>query len=282
MVTPKEVLADYWLGKEIGRGARSVIYAVRRRRDGLRFAVKYIHVRKPDDMRVVRHLENEFRVLTKLHERPTEAAKIIVRPVEFKKVRRLFKTLAAYLVMEYLDGRSLARHRDYELGDTIRIFLQVCQALEHIHSVGFVHADLKPENILVNEDLSVRLIDFGFAAPVGQKLRGFKGTWGYVAPEQAGGRITERTDVFNLGAALYWVLTGEKVPSLVPHKGDSRGFVPDEKVELIPPSRIKPEIPSELSDLVLRCCSLEEHRRPDVTKVKHTLNAMLLRMEMTR
>ena len=281
MLTPKEILTDYWLGKEIGRGARSIIYSVKRRRDGKPFAVKFIQVRTPDDMRIVKHLENEFQVLSRLHEKQTEGSRIIVQPVEFKKARKHFKTLAAYLVMEHVTGRSLAGHRDYALEDTMRIFLQVCRALEHLHSVGFVHADLKPDNILVDEGLAVRLIDFGFAAPVGQKLSGFKGTWGYVAPEQAGGRISEKTDVFNLGAALYWVLTGEKVPSLVPHKGDSKGFVPDEKIELTPPSKIRPEIPAELSDLVVRCCSLDEHGRPDVTQVGRFLNDMLLRMEMT-
>jgi len=280
MVDPKEILKDYWLGKQIGKGARSAIYAVKRRRDGKPFAVKFVQVRSEDDLRIVSHLENEFRVLTTLHERPSEATAIIVRPEEFKKVRRFFKTLAAYLVMDYLRGRSLAAYWDYSLEDTMRIFSQVCTALLHIHALGFVHADFKPDNILVDKDLSVKLIDFGFAAPIGTRLSGFKGTWGYVAPEQAGGRLSERTDVFNLGAAMYWGFTGEKVPSIAPHESESMGFVPDERIELTPPSQTNPQIPAELSDLILQCCSLDEHKRPGVKKVKQVLDDMLLRMEM--
>jgi serine/threonine-protein kinase len=141
-----------------------------------------------------------------------------------------------------------------------------------------VHADLKPHNIMVDDELSIKLIDFGFAAPIGQSLKGSKGTFGYLAPEQAAGRLGERTDVFNLGAALYEVLTGENVPSIMPGSHEAGGFVPDQQVKLTPLYRLNPNVPKELSDVVLRCCSLEEHKRPTAREVKQYLHGLQLRM----
>lgn len=281
MVSPKEVLKDYWLGKRIGRGARSDIYAVKRRRDGKPFAVKFVQVRQADDKRIVGHLENEYDVLSDIHESVPQAGESIVRPVEFQKLRKLFKIQAAYLVMEHLKGTSLARNVDYPMDDLMRIFHGVCRALHYVHRAGYVHADLKPDNILVNDELHVKLIDFGFATEMGTKLKGFKGTWGYVAPEQAGGTLTERTDVFNLGAAMYWAFTGEKVPSITPHATEAGGFVPDDRVQLTAPKKIDTSIPQELSDLILQCCEFDVHERPDLKDVKNTLNDTLLRIEMT-
>ena len=272
---------DYWIGRELGTGARSTVYAVKRKTDGKVFAAKYVPVRAAEDLRIVKHLENEHRVLRQVHETPGDGASLIVAPVEFKKVRRLFRIAAAYLVMEYVEGFSLAGHRDFNIKQTLRILQQVCQAMVHVHKAGYVHADFKPDNIMVDGEQKVKLIDFGFAAPIGRKLSGFKGTWGYVAPEQLGGVITDRTDVFNLGAAMYWVLTGRKMPAMMPQEHESRGFLPDETVELVPPSILNEDVPQELSDMVVRCCSLREHLRPTVSQVEAFLKNLLLRMEIT-
>lgn len=181
--------------------------------------------------------------------------------------------------MERAVGRSLFDHRDYDLKSVLTIFRQVCLALEHVHRVGYVHADLKPQQILVDQDLKVTLIDFGFAAPVGMELSSYKGTFGYLAPEQAGGRLTEQTDVFNLGAALYWVLTGQNVPSIMPGEHEAMGFVPTERVNMTPPSRLNPKVPGELSEMVLRCCLPNEHERPTVKQLKQYLHGLQLRLE---
>jgi len=274
-----DVLADYEIGELLGVGARSHIYAVRRRGDSAKLAVKFIQVNGTNDLRVIGHLENEFAVLQKLHSTSDQATTKIVRPVEFRKVRRFLRVKAAYLLMERAEGRSLDEHSDYDLGQVLRIFRQVCFALEHIHRCGYVHADLKPQNIMVDDDCGVKLIDFGFAAPIGLELTGNKGTFGYLAPEQAAGRLGERTDVFNLGAALYRVLTGVNVPSIMPGDHEVAGFVPANGVKLTPLFQINPDVPRELSDMVLRCCSSEGHKRPTATQLKQYLHGLQLRLE---
>ena len=272
-------LQDYWVTDLLGTGARSEIFEIKRRDDGHVFAVKYISANDDEDFRVIGHLENEYKVLSELHDTPGEGAEHIVRPHEFQKVKRFFRVKAAYLIMDKVEGPTLAEDYDYELDEILTIFRQICAGLEHIHKTGYVHADLKPHNILIDDDLHTTLIDFGFAAPVGEMLESFKGTFGYVAPEQAGGRITEKTDVFNLGAALYWVLTGQNLPSIMPGDHESHGFVPDERVTIPPPSRVNPEVPEELAQMVVQCCSFKEYKRPTVHRLRQYLHGLQLRLE---
>ena len=124
------------------------------------------------------------------------------------------------------------------------------------------------------------MIDFGFTLPIGTQLRGYKGTWGYLAPEQAGGKLSLCTDVFNLGAVMYQVFTGHKLPSIVPNGSEQIGFVPSDELALTPPVRLRPDLPTDLSDLILRCCALHEHERPTVEEVRRFLEDMQLRIEL--
>ncbi len=275
----QNVLKDYWIGPQLGTGARSVVFEVKSKEDGRTLAVKFVAGESEDDLRVIGHLENEYRVLKDIHSTPGDGSSVIVKPIEFKKVKRFFKVRGAYLVMERAQGRSLFDYGEYSIPDVLTIFRQTCLGLEHMHKVGYVHADLKPQNILVDGDLNVKLIDFGFAAKIGQQLKNFKGTFGYLAPEQAGGRLTEKTDVFNLGAALYRVLTGENVPSIMPGQSETRGFVPDQQIRISSLHRINPDVPEELSEIVIKCISAREHERPTVTQLKRYLHGLQLRLD---
>jgi serine/threonine protein kinase len=273
-------LKDCWVGKRLGTGARSEIYEVKRRTDGRVMAAKFVQVRGPEDLRVVGHLENEYTVLNAIQEARTSGVAIAVRVEGFQKIKRFFKVQAAYLLMERLTGAAMAGKRDYDLDSILTIFRQVCLGIENTHEAGYVHADLKPENILVGEHLDVKIIDFGFAAPIGTQLAGAKGTFGYLAPEQAGGRLTQKTDVFNLGAALYWVLTGQNLPSISPGQHEAGGFIPSDQVIITPPSRINQDVPDELSNMVLRCCMARPEDRPTVRELKQYLHGLQLRVEM--
>ncbi len=215
MLELQDVLRGYVVGERIGKGAKSRIYEVTRRKDGRRFAVKFVLVRSKADLNVVRHLENECRVLRTLHKKGG-GLDAVVRPVEFQQVRQFFRLRGAYLILERVWGRSLAEFSQYSLPQGVEIFHQVSEALDSIHARGFVYADLKPHHILLDGNLRVKLIDFGFSAPIGSRLNGLKGTWGYLAPEQAGGELDSQTDVFNLGAVMYWFFTGQNIPSIVP------------------------------------------------------------------
>ncbi len=131
-----------------------------------------------------------------------------------------------YLVMDYLDGRSLASV--IEQGGflaparALPIFIQVCEALNHAHKRGVVHRDLKPSNIMLvetdDEADSVRLLDFGLAKLLAQpgkllqRLSSTNDTFGsplYMSPEHCmGHELDGRADLYALGCVMYETLTG--------------------------------------------------------------------------
>lgn len=126
-----------------------------------------------------------------------------------------------YLVMEYVDGRTLHRYcRDLKPGLAARILLfqQVCDAVQAAHRHLIVHCDIKPGNVLVREDGSPVLLDFGIARALdGSGDAGGFCTPGYASPElQAGGVISTASDIYSLGVLLAELLSGTKVPRAAP------------------------------------------------------------------
>ncbi len=130
----------------------------------------------------------------------------------------------AYIVMEYVSGRSLRdliSSRALTSERIIDICRQICDALVEAHSRKIIHRDIKPENILVNEREQVKLLDFGLAKPLDAlsiedpgalPLTGagvIVGTLAYMSPEQLrGDPLDERTDIFSFGILLYRMITG--------------------------------------------------------------------------
>jgi serine/threonine-protein kinase len=279
MAEPRVVLENYVVGEPIGRGARSVIHDVTRVGGGEHFAAKFVRIRRHADRQVMAFLENEHRVLSLLHADGRGPAEI-VRPIEFVKVRKFLRVRSACLVLERVWGTSLQDRTDYPPVDLLHIIEEVCRTLEYIHSRGIVHADIKPDNILVTSSLRVKLIDFGFAAREGAELRSLlKGTWGFLAPEQAGGVLTPKTDVYNLGATMYWAFTGESLPAIMPD-GKGGGFLPTKVRLMTPPRQINPHLPRDLSDLIMRCCATEPEDRPSMREVRNRVRDAALRIEM--
>jgi tetratricopeptide (TPR) repeat protein len=121
-----------------------------------------------------------------------------------------------YLVMEYIEGQLWDRYcadRRLPVEARIRLFLQVCEAVEFAHRNLIVHGDLKPANILVTADGTVKLLDFGTAKlvhdPEGRVTQFASLTPRYASPEQIRGeRVNTLSDVFSLGVILYESLTG--------------------------------------------------------------------------
>jgi len=131
---------------------------------------------------------------------------------------------APYFVIELIEGESIDRYCDHhKLGtnDRLKLFLQVCSAVQFAHQRLIVHRDIKPSNILVTAEGTPKLPDFGIAKileadaidEIQPTLTVFRMlTPGYASPEQIKGEtITTASDVYSLGVALYELLTGRSL-----------------------------------------------------------------------
>lgn len=108
-----------------------------------------------------------------------------------------------FYVMSLIDGRTLAGHLETvpDLPDRLRLFDRLCDTMAFAHARGIVHRDLTPTNVMIGRFGEVRVLDWGLAARAGQAAVA-GGTSGYMAPEQRGGAVDPRGDVFSLGALL--------------------------------------------------------------------------------
>ncbi len=251
-------LPGYEFTERIGRGAGADILLAVQIATGRRVAVKHVVRRTPEDDRFIAQAENEFAVARRVeHE-------YLRRCYDLVRVRKWLKTRELFLVMEYVEGERLEDHRPSHLSRIIDVFLKVAAGLHALHGMGFAHADMKPNNILLTRDGGLKIIDFGQSCPLGHAKQRVQGTPDYMAPEQVyRNEIDQRTDVFNLGATLYWVLTGKwfrTVMSLVPT--GSKKIALESNRGNAPPHELNPRIPLPLSRLTLECCAAEKAQRP--------------------
>ena len=169
-----------------------------------------------------------------------------------------------WFVMEYVEGVPLTEYcarQACSIEVRLRLFRDVCEAVQHAHLHAVIHRDLKPSNILVRADGDVRLLDFGIAkqldrfdAPVDQTRTGLRlMTPAYAAPEQIRGeRVGIYTDVYSLGVVLY-----ELLPGRLPF--DVTGMTPGEAERMLlekepeKPSAIAPKGEASWSDLDVLC-----------------------------
>ena len=171
----------------------------------------------------------------------------------------------AYLVMEYVPGRTLSQalhDRPLRLADSLRLVEQVAEGLAAVHACGLLHRDVKPSNILIGDDGLPKLIDLGLASPLASDaLREISGTFPYMSPEQARGqveRINARSDVFGLGAVLYELLTGRP-----PYRGRNLDDIWDQAREgrVTAPRELKRSISRSLERVCMKALAADPTRR---------------------
>ena len=165
----------------------------------------------------------------------------------------------AYIVMEFLDGESLnicMQNEHISIDQSIDIVLKICSALKDIHKVGIVHRDISPDNIFICKDGKVKLIDFGAArfSSSEEKQRTIILKPGFAPPEQYESVSVQGawTDIYALGATLYYLLTGVK-----PEESTNRRI----KDEIAPPHVLNPEISENVSNAVMKAMALDRHLR---------------------
>lgn len=203
-------IGPYHVVREIGRGGMGVVFEAVRDDDQYRKRVALkVAARAAYSTEFLQRFRHERQILAQL-EHPNIARLLDGGTTEDD---------IPYFAMEYVEGAPIHTYactQNLPVAARLRLFLQVCGAVEYAHQNLVIHRDLKPGNILVAEG-SVRLLDFGIAKLTGAADEGGTHTGfapvtpGYCSPEQLGGRpVTTRTDVYSLGLVLFELLTGER------------------------------------------------------------------------
>src|SRR5262245_32071166 len=194
-----------------------------------------------------------------------------------------FDSGAPYIVMEYLQGESLAamlrRRGPLRVSDAVDYILQAIEGLAEAHAHGIVHRDLKPDNLFVHRrndgGTVLKVLDFGISKislhGVSTRTGDIMGSPAYMAPEQMESTrsVDQRADVWSLGVVLYQLLAGR-----APFHGDNLPLLCMHVVndDPEPMSAVRGDLPDGLEDVVMRCLQKEpDQRYPDVGELARAL-----------
>jgi len=247
-------VGGFTIVKRIGTGARSTIYLAIDEQNKTNVALKRVIFERRQDSRIFEQVETEYKIARRI-DHP-----YVRKCYKLKKIRSMLKVKEILLSMELFDGQSLEDSPSLSLVDVLLVFRMVASGLHAMHQQGLAHCDIKPNNILINKAGSIKIIDFGQSCKIGTIKQRIQGTPDYIAPEQVERKpLGPKTDVFNLGATMYWALTGHNVPTLIP-KTDDLGLTPPEPCP--PPHKLRRKVPPGISNLVMDCVKEDPTQRP--------------------
>jgi serine/threonine-protein kinase len=267
-VRPQLDAMNYRVINTLGTGAGSTILLISdKKAGGHRYALKIVKRQSPADDIYIAQARIEYEVAQRLRH-PN-----ILKIYDCRTKRAWFRITSVELLMEYVNGRTLDELEEPRLGKLVLIFNQAAAAVAHMHRRGVYHGDLKPSNIMLAQTGRVKLIDFGTAWIRGQEKNRVQGTPQYIAPEQVSAKIVDqRTDIYNFGATMYRMFTGQFANRKIPKSGETPG---QQKLLLTAPIKLNPRIPRTLNETIMACLEpCPESRPADMHEVKHQLVAV--------
>jgi len=254
----------------LGSGGFASVYAAEDPDLGRQVAIKLLH----------EHLARDSSFMARFHAEAQISARL--RHPNIVTIYEVGHTTTGqpYLVMELLDGRTLAaliaERGPLPLAEVAPLVTQLASALDYLHAQQLVHRDLKLSNIIVNAAGQLTLMDFGIARPLadaaglttgGQAL----GTPSYMAPEQFQGVTTAASDLYAMGVLLYELLAGRP-----PFRGPTGAVMHAQLYEAPPPlDQLRPDLPAAVVQAVHRALDKDPTARPaQATTLAHALQSV--------
>jgi len=246
----------YQVIEELGKGGMGKIYRALDKKLNEEVALKLIKPEIAADKKTLERFQNELR---------------LARKISHVYVGRMYELMEEkgthFITMEYVPGEDLKsfirRSKHLTIETAAAIARQMCEGLAAAHKLGVVHRDLKPSNIMIDKEGNARIMDFGIARTLKEKgITGagvIIGTPEYMSPEQVEGKeVDQRSDIYSLGIIFYEMLTGR-----VPFEGDTPFTIGVKQKSEIPrnPHELNPQVPDDLSRLILRCLAKEKEKR---------------------
>ena len=259
-----KTLGDYQVLNKLAEGGMGVVFKARHRELDRIVALKTIRDDRIGGQEAARRFEVEAQSAAKLSHANIAAV------FEVGSYAQPDGSAGRFIAMEFVDGTNLRElvNADGPQGsrDAAELLREVANAVHFAHSHGVIHRDIKPSNILIDQRGRPKIADFGIAKQLDDASEltvtgAILGTPSYMPPEQAGGEgrnVVETSDVYSLGATLYFQLTGRPPFRAATAVSTIRQVIENDPV---PPRVLNPEVDRELETICLKCLEKQQSRR---------------------
>jgi eukaryotic-like serine/threonine-protein kinase len=244
--------------EKIGKGAFGTVLLMEDTVVEERLILKFLNPNVSSDEEMMKRFVHELRYSRKI------THKNVIRIYDFLYIRGNYAISMEYFPSHTLGG-EIINEKPVALKRAVKFGIDIATGMAVAHQAGIVHRDLKPANVLIDNDLLLKIVDFGVAAAQTQgdtqltKTGYVIGSPKYMAPEQIlGKKVDERADIYSLGVIMYEMFAGVPPYSRGDHMSVMYQHVQGKARQ---PIEINKELPLELNNLVMKCMSLDKAKR---------------------
>jgi eukaryotic-like serine/threonine-protein kinase len=256
---PGDILEGrYKFVEKIGKGAFGTVLLMEDTVVEERLILKFLNPNVSSDEEMMKRFVHELRYSRKI------THKNVIRIYDFLYIQGNYAISMEYFPSHTLGG-EIINEKPVDLKRAVKFGIDIATGMAVAHQAGIVHRDLKPANVLIDNDLLLKIVDFGVAAAQTQgdtqltKTGYVIGSPKYMAPEQIlGKKVDERADIYSLGVIMYEMFAGVPPYSRGDHMSVMYQHVQGKAKQ---PIEINKAIPLELNNLVMRCMSLDKAKR---------------------